>query len=217
MDEAMYKEMALSAVGDFGPLSESLKDSLRSVLCVERFGKGKLLLKCGSVCDRMHYIIKGLVHCYYGTKEKPETDYFMVESQFSISKYSFYEQKNSDQSIEALEDTITVSISNVALEMLYVKYPSFNYNGRKLTERYHVKSNIKTLVLRPRKALDRYNLLKQMAPELTERVIGKYLSAFLGIREETLSRIKKGDRKTYVNRTRKKDIHIDLDQSEQCI
>jgi CRP/FNR family transcriptional regulator, anaerobic regulatory protein len=216
MDESMYREMALHAVGVFRPLSESLKDNLRSVLKVETFGKGKLILKCGSVCDRMHYIVKGLIHCYYGTRENPETDYFMVESHFAISKYSFYEQKISDQSIEAMEETITVSISYTDLEMLYIKYPLFNYNGRKLTEQYHVKSNIKTLVLRPKRAVDRYDLFKKLAPELTERVTGKFLSAFLGVREETLSRMKRKEKKTYVNRTRKKDINIDLDQSEHC-
>jgi len=53
---------------------------------LNEFEKGHYLLKQGSVCEHMHYIITGCVQCYIGTKDKKETLWFMMEGELAIFK-----------------------------------------------------------------------------------------------------------------------------------
>jgi hypothetical protein len=116
----------------------------------------------------------------------------MAEGEIAISKESFYTQTPGTQFIEAMEDTATISVSHADLENIYQAHLTFNINGRKLTEIYHQRSNFKSMILRLKYPEDRYKLMNQYRSDLVERVPGKYLSSFLGMREETLSRLRSG-------------------------
>jgi CRP-like cAMP-binding protein len=197
MSEELTKADLYGLLHFFHPLSVSLREDLDNTLIRQIFKKGGYLLKSGSVCDRIHFITKGLIHCYNGyrgyathRKEGQGIDYFMMEGDIAISKESFYSRTPSRQSILAMEETSTLSLSFVDLEGLYKRHPEFNINGRKLTEYYHCQSNLKSDLLRLKKPMERYNIIKERKPALLERVPGKYLAIFLGVGESTLSRIK---------------------------
>jgi CRP/FNR family transcriptional regulator, anaerobic regulatory protein len=190
MTEEMTKEDLLERIAAFHPLSDELRSDLKNRLEVEKYAKGHYLLKAGSICQRMHFIAKGLVHCYSGSKIKPETDFFMTEGEIALSKESFYMQKPSEQHIEAMEKTTTVSISYEDLEDIYTKHLTFNINGRRMMELYYQRSNFKLQLLRTKRPGERYHFLKMHRPDLIERVHGKYLASFLNMREETYCRIK---------------------------
>ena len=201
------KEALLEHVAAFHPLSDELRSDLKNRLEIGKYAKGDYLLKAGSICQRMHFIVKGLVHCYSGSKIKPETDFFMTEGEIALSKESFYMRKASDQHIEAMEKTITVSISYEDLEVIYSKHLTFNINGRRMMELYYQRSNFKLQLLRTKGPDERYHFLKMHRPELIERVHGKYLASFLNMREETYCRIKTKVKKKKSLRQRNKKRH----------
>src|ERR1700732_3830474 len=137
-------DMLTNYLSNFGELpAEFLKDLARKVK-LNVFEKGHYLLKAGNVCEHMHFIEKGCVQCYLGTKYKKETLWFMVEGELAIFKKSFYEQVKSEASIVALEETRTYSISYADLEQLYKDHPFLERVGRKITEYYHKRSDIKS-------------------------------------------------------------------------
>jgi CRP/FNR family transcriptional regulator, anaerobic regulatory protein len=205
-DEMMIEDL-LERIAAFHPLSDELRNDLKSRLEIEKYARGQYLLKAGSICQRMHFIVRGLVHCYSGSRSKPETDYFMTEGEIALMKESFYMQKPSDQHIEAMEKTTTVSISYTDLEYIYARHLTFNINGRKMMELYYQRSNFKLQLLRTKGPDERYHFLKMHRPELIERVHGKYLASFLNMREETYCRIKTKVKKKKGPYRRKKKRH----------
>ena len=195
MRKFLTEEDLFKLLASFHPLSDELRKDLKRLLRYEEFKCGKCLLKAGSVCDRIYFITQGLIHCYHGTKENPDTDFFMTEGEIATSKISFYDQVQSVLTIEAMEDVTVLSLSYTDLEWLYQKYVEFNINGRKLTEIYHKRNDFKSDILRLRGPVDRFNFMKERRPELIERVPGKPLASFMGIARETLSRIMSQEKK----------------------
>ncbi|MHA4807537.1 Crp/Fnr family transcriptional regulator [Flavitalea flava] len=178
-------------LGGFHPLSEEFQNDFRAVVKVQEFEEGEYLLKKGSVCEHMHFILKGMVQCFEGTKSKKEILWFMIENEIPISKTSFYTQKPSEETIVAMEDTTVLSLSYKDLEELYRKHVEFNINGRKLTEVYHIRSLLKTRLLSFQRSEDRYKLFKEHRPELIKRIKNQgELASFLRMKRETLSRVK---------------------------
>lgn len=184
-------EALLQYLGSFDQLTEKFTKDFQKAVKTNEFEKGHYLLKAGNVSEHMHFIDKGCVECYLGSKSTKETLWFMVEGEIAIFKNSFYDQVKSEASIVALEDTRVFSISYIDLERIYVQHPFMERVGRKITEFYHKRSDIKSYILYPKKPETRLERFSKYRPDIVERVSQKHLASFLGMREETLSRLMK--------------------------
>ena len=108
----------------------------------------------------------------------------------AISIESFFLQKPSYESIQALEETVLHYVSYKDLQYMYRQFPEFNFIGRVLTEKYYSQSEQRLYAIRMQRADERYGYLMQNLPELIQRVPSSYIASYLGITLETLSRIK---------------------------
>lgn len=77
------------------------------------------------------------------------------------------------------------------LNKLYLKYPEFNYIGRKIAEELSVLLEQRIISLHTDSAKQRYALLLAKYPDIVQRISLGYVASFLGITQETLSRIRK--------------------------
>ncbi len=114
----------------------------------------------------------------------------MKEGDVIISVESFFNQIPSHENIQALEDSILYYIEYNELQFLYHEHPEFNFVGRKLVEKYYQLSEKRLLSLRMQKAAQRYSFVMDNFPQIIQRVPSKYIASYLGITEETLSRIR---------------------------
>lgn len=114
----------------------------------------------------------------------------MKEGDLIISVESFFQQKPSYESIQALEECTLISITYDELQYIYKTYPELNFIARVLTEKYYALSEQRLYSMRMQRAHERYKFLMDNFSELIKRVPSKYLSSYLSISEETLSRIK---------------------------
>jgi CRP-like cAMP-binding protein len=114
----------------------------------------------------------------------------MKEGDVIISVESFYNQKPSYESIQALEDSTLFYITYNELQTIYQEYPEFNFIGRFLTEKYYCLSEQRLYSIRMQRSQERYDYLMEHHPELILRVQAKHLSTYLGITEVTMSRLK---------------------------
>jgi len=61
----------------------------------------------------------------------------MKEGDVIVSVESFFSQKQSYESIQALEDCILYYITYDELQFVYNHFPEFNFIGRVLVEKYY--------------------------------------------------------------------------------
>jgi CRP-like cAMP-binding protein len=169
------------------PLPDPLTAYLRQVIKRKEIPRKDYLLKEGQVCRNIHFIEKGLLRCYYIKDGGEVSSWFMKEQDVCIAIESYYHQEPSQENIQALEDTVVFSISHEELDRIYRNFPSFNYTGRILTERYYMLSDQRSRSMRMQRSHERYDWLMERYPELMQRVPAKYIASYLGITEVTLS------------------------------
>lgn len=176
------------------PLSQQLTEELILRLKSRQLAKKDFLLRAGHVCRNIYFVERGLLRCFYQKGDAEVSSWFMKEGDVIISIESFYQQRESYEWIQALEDCVLYYISFEELNAVYRSFPEFNFVGRVLTEKYYTLWAQQLYALRMQQASERYQWLLNNHPELILRVSAKYIASYLGIDETTLSRIKNVNR-----------------------
>ena len=181
------------------PLSAELSTYMTTMLKYREFRKKDFLLKQGRVSNHIYFIGKGLLRCYYLKNSTEVCSWFMKEGDLCVSVESFFKQTSSYENIQAIEDCIVYFMDYKDVQFMYRNFPESNFIGRVLTELYYTLSEQLLYSLRMQKAADRYFFIMQNHQELIQRVPSKYLASYLGISEETLSRIRGGKMNKLIN------------------
>ncbi|MEO7488857.1 MAG: cyclic nucleotide-binding domain-containing protein [Ferruginibacter sp.] len=172
------------------PVSDKLIEYMALNIQSKQLHKKDFLLKAGHICHQLCFVEKGLLRCFYLNGETEICSWFMKEGDMVISIESFYQQKPSYESIQAVEDTVVYSIGHSQIMFMYHNFSESNMLGRVLTEKYYQLWAQQLYALRMKQAPERYKWLMENHGELILRVPAKYLASYLGITEGTLSTIK---------------------------
>jgi CRP/FNR family transcriptional regulator, anaerobic regulatory protein len=172
------------------PLTEAAKSFLDAKIRVYEFSKKAYLLKEGQVCNDIYFIESGLIKSFYKKEDKEVTSWFMKENDIVISVKSFLKREKSYEYIQAIENSVVHAISHDDLDELYKVSLEFNIIGRIVTETYYVLSEERLFSMRKQKAEERFAFLLKEHPEIIQRAPVKDIASYLGISQETLSRIR---------------------------
>ncbi len=183
-------ELLLQFLSNVHPMSEGLLEYLIEHVRVKELAKKEMLLKAGHICRHMYFIERGLLRCFYHKGNAEVSSWFMKEGDLVVSIESFYGQKESYESIQALEDCTLYYVDYQELHHIYRTFPEFNFIGRELTQHYHILWTQQLFGLRMQTSQERYDWLLQHHTELLLRVHAKHLATYLGITEVTLSKIR---------------------------
>ncbi len=183
-------ETLLNYLQALHPLSPALLDYLLQVLKRRDLHKKEYLLKAGHVCRHIYFIRQGLLRCFYLREETEVCSWFMKEGDVIISVGSFFEQRDSYESIQALESCELYGIEYCQLQLIYRNFPEFNFIGRVLLQKYYQLSEQRLYSMRMQQGQERYGFLMQHHPDLILRVPAKYIASYLGISEAHFSVIK---------------------------
>ena len=183
-------EKLIDRLNSLSPMSEALSEKIRVITKIENYPAGSFILKEGQVCTKACLVVKGLARSFYVTEGKDITSRFMDEGFIITSWISYYTQKPSNEFIVAEEDTILACIEYNAIQKIYKEIPESNIIGRKQTEYAFYLSEQRTQMLRKHTAEEKYKFFLDNHPSLLQRVPLKQIATYLGMNEETLSRVR---------------------------
>lgn len=180
----------LSHISKVIPISKELEAEINRVSKKVKFKKGEAIIEVGERCSNLYFIEKGLVRGYYFDEAKEITGWFAKENEFATSFYSFIAKEPSSETIQVLEDCELIALSYTALQNLYTKFPETERIGRIITESYYIKLEERILNIQFKTAKERYDKLVASNPSLLQRASLGQIATYLGITQETLSRIR---------------------------
>lgn len=172
------------------PLPEPARQAFLEKWKPMRHAKGHELLREDCVCNHLFYVSRGLVRIYYHKHDKEVTEWLAPDNSFFFSIRSFFERTPSRLIIHLLEPSELLAIHHDDLMRLCDQYHEVEKLFRRMITGSLVLSQIRMESLQFETARQRYlNLLEQF-PTLLQRVPLAYIASFLGITQETLSRIR---------------------------
>ncbi|MEL7427444.1 MAG: Crp/Fnr family transcriptional regulator [Bacteroidota bacterium] len=173
------------------PIERDLRAQLSDVFQTDQIDKAQLLVREGMVAHRIYFIQKGSARTYYLQDGKDVTSWFYREGQLVTSWSSFYKRVPSFENVELTEDSVVVSLSFDELQTFYREHPKMQEFGRLMVEEQLIFLDYFYRGFMFMSAKEKYELLLSIFPDVTQRVNLGHIASFLGISQETLSRIRK--------------------------
>lgn len=177
-------------VSHFTNLSAHSKEKITERLKRLEFPKGHILLRQDTICNHLYFVNSGLVRTFYLKDGKDVTDWFSAENSFACSPVSFINRQPDMRSIELLEPSILYSIHYNDMEHLCSKHHDIETFFRRLVNFTFVQLLQRVDALHFSTALQRYKSLMATHPTIIQRVPLGMVASYLGITQETLSRIR---------------------------
>jgi hypothetical protein len=127
----------------------------------------------------------------YSVKERKKALIFHFSMSSIARTHPLFSKVPSKFYIQALEPTILASLHYNVLQELYKLNPLSNIFGRTAVEQYYIWREEREISLLTDSAEERYIKLMEKYPIYIQKIPQKYLSSYLNIKPESLSRIKK--------------------------
>lgn len=175
----------------YGNLTAEIETELQTKIKILTKQKGDFLLREGQIISNLFVIETGLIRYYYSTSEKEINVGFGFENEILGSVMPLFFNQPSIENIQFLEDTTLYYISNIDLENFYKSSQEMNTIGRKIAEDYCKILEERSFLLQTHSAEQRYHWLLHNRPEALQRISLGHIASYLGITQETLSRIRK--------------------------
>lgn len=180
----------LTDLSRFIDCNEAENQAFLNALVLKKVKKKEHLLVQGDVCNFGIFIIEGCIRYYYLEDGVEATGNFFFENSWYADIDSFLNGKPSLLYIETLEDCELYYLYKHDFDKLIRDYPVFSMFLPNMMER-----SIKGLTNR-NKAMsifsieERYLRFIKDRPKVMERVPLKYVASYLGIKPESLSRLR---------------------------
>ena len=177
-------------ISKFITLTEEEADIITELDLIRKFRKGTVLLQAGAMSNECFLVLEGCIRSYYLVEGEEKTTAFFTEDQIA-TPVSYHTRTPSEYYLSCLEDCMLCVGTIEKTKSLVEKIPRLEsighiLNGALVIENQVEFDNYKTLT--PEK---RYLKLLESRPDLCNRVPQYHLASYLGIKPETLSRIRR--------------------------
>jgi CRP/FNR family transcriptional regulator, anaerobic regulatory protein len=189
--EGGYASSVIQALNYFHPISAGVAEYLNHHAIPCFFKKGAILLKADTICSHVYFVKKGAIRAFVQDGKNDITTWITAENEMVTSISSFDLQVPAIENIQAIEDCDLVSMTYHDVERLYQEYPEFNIVIRKVLQKYYRDAEERAFISRLTSAESKYIHFLKTSSHLANRIPQKYIASYLGLAEETLSRVRK--------------------------
>lgn len=170
-------------------LTEEEKEAILSLDIFRTVKKGTILLSEGQRSKETYFVLKGCIRVFYLINGEEKTTAFYTEME-GLTPNCVMDESPSNYFVSCSEDTIlTVSNPNMETEVFHA-FPKFESLCRVLSEDLLVKQQINFDAFKTSSPEQRYLRLLKERKDLVQRVPQHQLASFLGIKPQSLSRLR---------------------------
>ncbi|MBD1365316.1 cyclic nucleotide-binding domain-containing protein [Mucilaginibacter sp. ZT4R22] len=153
--------------------------------------RGELVVRQGENCDHVYYIASGCLQVFvYDADVNETTRDIVIEDNWCADLISFGGSQPATENIKAVEPCILLAINRADFYHLMQTVPQFDKVYRQILEASYANSVYRINTFVSLSALDRIKWLMDYRPKLMSRLSSKLIASYLGISQETFSRLK---------------------------
>lgn len=180
----------LKYLSKYIPITKALEEEINKIDFIRCYKKGTILLEAGKISNECYFIIKGCIRSFYLKEGEEKTTEFYTEEQAVIPSV-YGKNAPSEYYIECVEDVIA-GVGTPALETeIYQKFPQVESLNRALGEAILAKYQDTFAEFKMASPEERYLALLKSRPDLFLRAPQHQIASYLGMKPESLSRIRK--------------------------
>jgi CRP/FNR family transcriptional regulator, anaerobic regulatory protein len=178
-------------VNKYIDLTDSEFDSVIPYIEITNLKKGDLFIAEGEIANQIAFTNKGYLRVFYNYDGEEITRDITPLNTFATALPSFITQTPSYEIISAITDCELYTFSKDRLEYLYDNYPKWERLGRRVIEDMFVEAQQRLYLFITETAEVRYKHFVKHHPDMIQEVPLKYIADFLGIKIQSLSRLRK--------------------------
>ena len=163
----------------------------RSYFKSKKLKKLEILHCTNVVCDNIYFVESGIIRYYQMDDAEEVTGGFFFEGEWYTDLGSFFSNSRTIQTAQALQDSSLLFISKQDLDKLYNEFPKTERFGRIIAEQTLMGLRKKMDDLTLLDAKERYLNLIKNSPKIINKIPQHYIASYLGIKPQSLSRIRK--------------------------
>lgn len=158
---------------------------------IKTFKKGEILLREGQISRDSYFVIQGCLRKYYIMSGEEKTTEFYVEDESVASLQSYKNKTPANHYFECVEESRLAVLSYDKEQELFKRVPKYETLCRMSMEDNFGEQQealAKFIMSSPE---ERYKNLVDTRPDLLQRIPQYHLASYLGVKPESLSRIRK--------------------------
>lgn len=190
MDKDKFKHV-FHFINQFVDFEQKELDAMLHVVEFIQLKRNEIFIHEGEIADKIAFTNRGYLRVYYHHNGEEITRDITPLHSFATALPSFVSEKPSFEIISAITDCELIIIKKADLENLYQSFPKWERLGRRIIEEMFVESQRRIYSFITETAETRYNRLLRQYPDMIRQVPLKYIADFLGIKLQSLSRLRK--------------------------
>jgi CRP-like cAMP-binding protein len=180
----------LTYIHSFSSFSETSWNILQAIIAKVEFKKGDILIQDDKVCTSLFFIRKGYCRAFNVQDGLEVNTCFYFENDIATNMNSYVFNTPSTFSIQACEPVTAYKFNKAEVLAVSKMAPEIELIAKRNLQLIAAKQEKQLQLYRLLTAKQRYEYLEKNEPEMLRRVPLTQLSSYLGVKRETLSRIR---------------------------
>jgi len=161
-----------------------------SLLSIRKLNRGDYFYKQGDEFKLMGFVVKGLLHNFYIKNEEEITNYFISEGEPATCYANLLTNTPASFNCRAIENTYLLVINYEDFKKLYSRHSCWERIGRLGAEKVYIEKENRESEFLLLTGEERYHNFVKRNPHLINRVPLNIIATYIGLRPQSLSRIR---------------------------
>ena len=172
-------------------LSPEAEAFLYSISKEKALAKGDVLIRQGQAVKRTFFVTAGCLRSYCIDKNgKEHTLQFAIKDWWISDYIAIHTDELATLTVECLSASNIIEFNAKELDEIHTRFPEFESYQRHNLERHVVSLHKRILNQLQLTASERYDLFLKQYPDIEEYTRNYHIASYLGITQESLSRIR---------------------------
>ena len=184
-------EELIKKIKDSVPLSLEAEDYLISISKEKIVPKGSILIRQGQTVDKILFVTGGCLRSYCTDKNgKEHTLHFAIRNNWISDYIAIHGNESATLTIECLTESNIIEFNAKKINGMLTLFPELEPFQRGNLERLFVSLQKRILNQLQLSAAERYDLFLEEYPNVEQHTRNYHIASYLGITQESLSRIR---------------------------